>query len=367
MNLFSGSIIQERVKLFFTQCISNDRLAHAYLFYGNEGCGKTAFAFELAKVLNCTSEDDKPCNECPSCIKINNRQHPDIQFVFPVSKQTKPETISDFLKVHSKNPYLIFDIEGHKNIPIEKIRELKNEAKYAPFEATKRFFIIDGAEYFSRESANSFLKLLEEPPDNILIILITNNIHAILDTIRSRCQPVLFPTFSEEQLIEIIRMYNPEAPNVMNSIKMAQGNLKKVFELLNSDSDELRKLAYHFLRAVAAKNISEYSEIIENISQKRDKNYISEFLDLLILWYRDAIHILGLENSEDIINLDLKDSIEKFARHYENKNFENVIEMIENAAIDIKRNAHPALTLTDLAIRMQEELTASRIGTKEAV
>ena len=91
MNLFSNSVVQERVKNSFTQSISNNRLAHAYLFHGIEGCGKAAFAFELAKVLNCSSNEERPCNQCPSCIKINHRQHPDIRYIFPVSKQTNPE------------------------------------------------------------------------------------------------------------------------------------------------------------------------------------------------------------------------------------------------------------------------------------
>jgi len=367
MNLFSNGVIQDRVRTFFIQSITNNRLAHAYLFHGNEGCGKTAFAFELAKVLNCSSDSNKPCNSCASCIKINNRQHPDIQYLFPVSKQTKPETIAEILKINSQNPYLHFDIEGHKNIPIEKIRDLKNEAKYAPFEAAKRFFIIDGAEYFSRESANSFLKLLEEPPETLIIILITSDIHSILDTIRSRCQPVFFPTFSEEEIIKIVENYGASKNEIIHAGKIARNNLKKIFELLKSDSGETRELVYQFLRAVASKNVFEYSEIIENITQKRDKNYISEFLDLLILWFSDAIHYLALGKTDGFINTDFQEPIVKFAQHYKNASLEKEIEIIENAVVDIQRNAHPALTLTNLALQMQDQLIMTESPVKEVL
>ena len=73
MEYFTQSIIQDKIKSFFTKGIDNNRLAHAYLFYGEAGRGKAAFALELAKTLNCSASDYVPCNECPSCIKINNR------------------------------------------------------------------------------------------------------------------------------------------------------------------------------------------------------------------------------------------------------------------------------------------------------
>ena len=76
--LFKNSIIQNKVKSFFGQVIKNNRLAHAYLLYGKAGSGKTAFALELAKALNCIG-DDKPCDQCPACIKIDKAAHPDVK------------------------------------------------------------------------------------------------------------------------------------------------------------------------------------------------------------------------------------------------------------------------------------------------
>jgi DNA polymerase-3 subunit delta' len=365
MEFFTKGIVQDRVRTFFAKGIENNHLAHAYLFYGNTGCGKAAFAFELAKALNCTNQESVPCNECPSCIKINNISHPDIQYVFPISKQTKTETITELLKQKAKNPYSSIDIEGHKNIPIEKIREFRNEAKYAPHEAQKRFFIIDGCEYFSKEAANSFLKLLEEPPEDLMIILITNDRNALLDTIRSRCQPVFFPSFNEEQIKAIVNKYNPVDFDLFPVIKIAQNNLLRVFTLITSDSSEKREYILKYLRTLAGNQMLELADIIDFLCQKRDKNYIIDFLNLLILWLRDAYYYQLMDN-DDFINVDFKEPIEKFAEYSRNTNLNTIIELVEESIRDFEQNAHQSLTLTNLALQINEQLILRSIPERES-
>lgn len=356
MNLFGQSFAQNRIKTIFSQSITSDRLAHAYIFYGSEGSGKEAFAFELAKALNCSSSEQQPCNNCPPCLKINHLNHPDVKYIFAVSKQTSTDEMTQFYKIKAANPYLVLPITGHRNLSIEIIRELKNEAKYAPYEAAKRFFIISGAEYFSREAANSFLKLLEEPPDNLIIILITDDYHALLDTIRSRCQPIYFPQFSDEQIQQILERFSPTDKDVVPLIRIARNNVKKIFEMLDSDYNEKRQLIYGFIKSVAADNILPISQTVDQITQKRDKNYVVELLDLLILWLRDALHNLILKDRNDLINIDYAESIEKFSIFFQNSNLEKLIEIVEQTMFDLQRNAHPALTLMNLAIQMKNEL-----------
>ena len=365
MEFFTKGIVQDRVKSFFAKGIESNRLAHAYLFYGEAGRGKAAFAFELAKVLNCAATDTVPCNECPSCIKINNLSHPDVQYIFPVSKQTRTETITEILKQKVKNPYSSIDIEGHKNIPIEKIREFKNEAKYAPNEAKNRFFIIDECEYFSREAANSFLKLLEEPPKDLMIILITNDRNALLDTIRSRCQPVFFPAFNDEQIQTIVNKYQPVDVDIVSIIKIAQNNLLKVFTLIASDSDEKREYVLKYLRALAANQMLDLADVIDFLCQKRDKNYIIDFLDLLILWIRDAFYSQLMDENCEYINVDFKEPIEKFSNYYKHVNMDAIIELVETAIRDINRNAHQSLTLTNLALQINDQLVLRSTPEKE--
>jgi DNA polymerase-3 subunit delta' len=341
--------------------LQRGRLAHAYIFYGQEGAGKEAFALELAKALNCESNESRPCQTCPSCQKISRMQHPDVRYIFAMSKQMTSDEISAILKLKASNPYIGLPISGHKNISIDQIRELKNEAKYAPYEAQKRIFIIYGADYFSREAANSFLKLLEEPPQDLIIILIADDFQNLLDTIRSRCQPVYFPAFEDAEVTAIARQYSDHQEDIVPQIRIARNNVKKVFEMLGSDYDEKRQLVYSFIKSAAADQALNVSQQVELMTQKRDKNYVLELLDLLILWMRDAVHFQTLNDRQDFVNIDAADSIEKFAVYYKNAAMAELVRLIEQAGRDIQRNAHPALTLICLAIDLHDELVKSAL------
>jgi DNA polymerase-3 subunit delta' len=207
LEYFSSTKIQPQVLERLRQSIINNRLAHAFLFYGPEGCGKEAIAIELAKALNCQDDKSRPCNQCTSCHKINHLNHPDIKFVFPISNSWSMEEMKERQRKKAENLYSKIDLSGHTLISIEKVRDLKNESKYAPYEAIKKVFILSDADKMTRESANSFLKLLEEPPDNLLLILITSSLKGILDTIRSRCQRIYFPQLSFEEALYVVEKY----------------------------------------------------------------------------------------------------------------------------------------------------------------
>ena len=176
--MFENIIGQEKIKKFFSSAIRNDKLSHAYLFYGLEGTGKDALAFEIAKCLNCQNFNDKPCNECRICTKINKMEHPDVDFIMPVffkkSDKKNVELISEqiFLKKREKckSPYKSVTFEGNTSISIDTIREIKRASVYKPFEGKKKIIIISKAEKMTLESANSILKLLEEPPKDYIFI-----------------------------------------------------------------------------------------------------------------------------------------------------------------------------------------------------
>ncbi len=365
MKYFTQAVIQERVKEFFIHGIENDRLAHAYIFYGPQGTGKEAFAFELAKTLNCSSEIYRPCGECSSCQKISSLGHPDIKYIFPIKKNTPADDIIDLIKDKSKNLYAPMALSGHVNIPIEMIRTLKEEAKYAPYEAEKRFFIISGAEYLAGPAANSFLKLLEEPPKNIIILLITDQIDSLLDTIRSRCQPVFFPGFTEDEIITIVKKYMDVDDTIVNTISMAQNNVKKVFELFYTDTLSDFELVYNYLKSLARGNFLEVSKIIDEMTKKRDKRYSLEILNHILLWFRDSFHYTLTNDNSNFINKNYSDQIMKFANYYKATDYHCIVNHIEEAQRDISGNAHAALTFFNLAIRIKDNLLKSDKQIKE--
>lgn len=358
MPYFENIIIQDKIKSFFKKVILNDHLAHAYLFYGNKGTGKVAFALELAKALNCVNPEDKPCGECPSCIKIANASHPDVKLVFPISKAVKEEKHGGLIKQKSQHPFKKLAISGHLNIPIETIRELKKEAMYAPFEAKKRFFIISGIEYFSREAANSFLKLLEEPPDDLIVILIANDLNSVLGTIRSRCQPVLFPMFPEDQIMKIVSKYFDANDDLQTIIRINQNDIGEILDNIENNEEDIRPVILKYMRAVASNKWLEINEINEAIVQTRDKNKALDFINTMLLWMSDAFRFSAVGSANDLMNIDMQGPIVKFATHYKQIDYSKVINLLEQAYQDIKTNLNVSLTLTNLAVNMSKFLRA---------
>src|SRR4030042_5183709 len=166
---------QDRAVDLLRRSLENGRLAHAYLFTGQPHCGKMTLGINLAQALNCENEE-RPCGECKSCLRITAGNHPDVQIIGRLSG-------ADAGGGSSK-----------KEISISQIRELQHFAALQPYEGKYRVYIVDGAEYQNEESANCLLKTLEEPPPNVLFILLAGNENRLLPTIVSRCQRVeLFP------------------------------------------------------------------------------------------------------------------------------------------------------------------------------
>ena len=149
---------QSHVTITLKNAIKENRIAHAYLFAGPRGTGKTTIAKILAKAINCTG-DHPPCNECPNCKAITQGDHPDV-----------------------------IEIDAASNNGVNEVRDLIDKVKYAPINAKYKVYIIDEVHMMTPEAFNALLKTLEEPPAHIVFILATTEPHKILPTIISRCQ-----------------------------------------------------------------------------------------------------------------------------------------------------------------------------------
>lgn len=174
---------QNKAVTLITRAIESGRLAHAYLFAGPDGVGKTTLALEMAALLLCQNPvNEGACHVCPSCQKLRTGNHPDLL-------RLKPDGAS---------------------IKIDQIRSLKQALAYPPFESRLRVVVLEETQAMRREAANSLLKLLEEPPPGNLLILIGNTAGSLLDTIVSRCQLIPFTALSGETTTAIIRARKPE-------------------------------------------------------------------------------------------------------------------------------------------------------------
>jgi len=219
---------QDHLKKLFKCAFRGDHLSHAYLFEGKRGVGKYAFALEVASTYLCEGYPNPGCRSCRSCLAIQRGSHPDLQLVFPFPN-LKPESkrvpvfpfshlakdgaryseetlneVEQFRASKRQDPYRIIDFEKKPNIPIEVIKDLRAYLELKAQLSRRKAVIVLELELMAHLAANVFLKTVEEPPPDTLIILTSCNSGMILPTIKSRCQVLHFAPLEEEILASVL-------------------------------------------------------------------------------------------------------------------------------------------------------------------
>ncbi|MBI4083000.1 MAG: DNA polymerase III subunit gamma/tau [Candidatus Lambdaproteobacteria bacterium] len=176
-NRFQDLVGQDVVARILRAAVRTGRVAHAYLFTGSRGVGKTSTARILTKALNCLNpEEGEPCNACANCSEITANASPDV-----------------------------YEIDAASNRGIDNIRELRENTRYAPAKSRYKTYIIDEVHMLTPESFNALLKTLEEPPEHIKFILATTSPHKIPETVLSRCQRFDFPRIPVAVMVEYLQ------------------------------------------------------------------------------------------------------------------------------------------------------------------
>ncbi|MGH1366324.1 MAG: ATP-binding protein [Calditrichia bacterium] len=339
--------------------IKQNRLPHAFLFHGPEGSGKEAFALALAQLLNSTAGVLDP-NDPPQR-KISTLQHPDVKLVFPTPAKTnmKEGDYLEVLKEKASNPFKRSEFRGKNTfIGINTIRELKRESAFKLYEGKRKVFIITEAHTMRVEAANALLKLLEEPPDNLVLILITSNIYKILTTIKSRCQIMYFASLGEGQLTHLMEKYAGDVPDEKRRllIRLSGYNIKRVFDFLDRDVLAIRESAIDLLRkSILIHRGQELFSVLEPIARNKDKAETRLVLWFLLLWFQDILHLkYGAQDRTGLFNRDKLETLQKFWAYIPNADLPEVVWHIEKALQDLNdtRNFNPLLLLTNLTVKI---------------
>lgn len=307
---------------FLKNAASGGRVASAYIFLGPSGCGKKLTALNFAKLLNCASPlEGEPCEKCASCVKINSSAHPDILVLEKEEKKTD------------------FGID----IVFEAIRS----ASLKPYEARKKVYILDDADIMSEPAQNAVLKTLEEPPQNLVLILMVEDIHSVSETIKSRSQIVKFFPMPPADIEKILRDdHKTDARDARVLSRLSMGSIGKALE--NSKNGFLEK------RAKVIDGLKD-NRIFDYDFEKMKRDDFAGYLDIMLSWYRDLLVTKALAGeSADILNVDKADDIKKEAKRLSFEYLDNAVNAIADAKDYLNRNANPKLTMNVLGIRLEE-------------
>jgi len=368
---FSNIIGQNRVKQILKRAFEQHRVPHGYLFHGNEGVGKEFMAIEQAKALLCTELEGDSCDRCANCLRINKFSHPDLIYIFPAPTSVKPEEEQQVFQSLVENPYRRIQLWANPIISIERIRALKRKTALKSFEGKGRVVIIIEAEKMTQAAANSLLKILEEPPEKMNLILVTSHLNQLLDTIISRCQPVRFAPLPEDEIQKmLIQRENTTPEKAQIAARIAFGNYRRACDLLEEDLPAQREFSVEILRSILKPNY-ERILLVESLVKSKDKLQIKELLILLLLWFRDALIYTQFSSSDEtsrveiskkLVNIDKIEILEKFVKAFHQINYEKIIFELEKAINLINRNVNVTLILIVLFDNLNKFMSRTQNG-----
>jgi DNA polymerase III subunit delta' len=301
--VFSRIRGQERALALLKRAVTGDRAAQSYLFHGPEGVGKFTTALYFGMALNCHAAPElRPCGTCPSCRKFLALTHPDLLYHFPSpnmefttdgeSKAKNREKLlqeyQGFLDNRRKTPWREYRFSANCEIRIDVIRWLEHRVSISVHEGRCKVVIMEAAENLNTNAANAFLKTLEEPPPDTVIILTSSRPDALLPTILSRCQRVAFrlpPRRVVEE--ELIRLGSLDALAVKTYARIAGGNLEKALQLAENGDLEVRGDVLEFLEIVVSQDDVAFLAFLQKKFASKAQAALLEFLTHLFVLIAD--------------------------------------------------------------------------------
>lgn len=378
---FHDIIGQQEIKNRFTQSVNNGRIPHAQLITGSEGTGSLQLAIAYARYICCTNRGkEDACGECPSCHKFNKLIHPDIHFVFPIFKpnSSKKWVCDDFVsqwrnillekRYFSYNDWMGYIKAGNSQgvIYADEGDEIIRKLSFKAFESEYKVVIVWLPEKMQIVCANRLLKILEEPPEKTVFLLVSENSEQLLKTIISRSQIVPVKGIDSESMRTALqKQYNLPKEELNTYAHLSEGNWLKAVHYLET-SDENSFLLQQFIRCMrgaytianfskdkrlekqrSLKDLKLWSEEMAKIGREQEKAYLTYAQRLI----RENF-ILNLDQAE----LNYLAPVEKkfslnFSPFINHKNIFSFMEELELAQRHIEQNVNAKLVFFDLALK----------------
>ncbi len=351
------------------------RIPHAQFFIGPEGCGTLPMAIAYAQYVLCNTQEGKAEDAINACnLKCNSLSHPDMHFAFPVSNSDKVKShavsdnyIQDFREFVKKQPYgNLFDwylqigIEKKQGqIGVDEAQEIVKKLSLKSYEGGYKVCIIWMADKMNTSASNKLLKLIEEPPNKTVFILIAEDEEQIIQTIRSRCQVLHFPPLAADAIASGLVEKGLSKEQALRIANEANGNYNKALDLMNNDSEDLvfEKWFVQWVRSAfkakgnkaAIHDLILWSTDLAKTGRETQKNFI--------------LFCIAMMRQAMLINFNVKElaymrvhvegfDIHKFAPFIHENNIMEITEELEKAMYHIERNGNAKLIFTDLSIKL---------------
>lgn len=368
--LFRDVIGQKPVIQNLIRSVQEGRISHAQMLFGPEGAGKLPLALAYSRYILCTSRTaEDACGHCVSCQKISKLIHPDLHFVFPVFREKTAEKVTSekFLPLWrsflQNNPYFSYnqwmkalDSENKQGmIFVEESAEILRKLSLKPYESDWKVMIIWLPERMHPAAANKLLKILEEPPDQTLFLLISENTQTILPTILSRVQMIRVPRLPDSDIEKALtEKYAVDQTRARRVALQAGGNFARALSLLSlSAEDQQFDRFVTLMRLVWKKNISEilgWVDELASVGREEQK----EFLQYALTLVRENLLLnLKLPFAHRLTEPELEFS-RKFSVFIHPNNIEQIHDAFSKAQTHIEANAYDKLVLFDLALSLSE-------------
>jgi DNA polymerase-3 subunit delta' len=370
--LFKEIVGQEPLKNKLIDTVRENRVSHAWLFFGPEGSGVLPLSLALAQYILCTNRgENDACGVCHSCNMVNKYIHPDLHFTFPVNKtkevdRDSPVVSDDFIadwrafllsKPYGRVTqwYDAIDLENKQGIiNTEESKRLAGKLNLKSFESDYKVAILWQPEKMNDQASNKLLKLLEEPPPNTVFILAGENPDQLLTTIRSRCVQVKIPRISDSALYEALTGRHCVSPDKATDIvRLVSGNYLRAMEVLSEEEEAGSNLTQfrNMMLLCHGKRISEmirFSDEMAGLTRERQK----AFLEYGLRSIREnlALHF----NTPEILYITSEEQnfVSKFAKFITSENVEPIIHELSSAITDIERNGNGRMIFLDMVLKL---------------
>jgi DNA polymerase-3 subunit delta' len=328
---FSDVIGHERTIAQLRAAVRHDRLAHAYLFYGEEAIGKRLVAIRLAQALNCeqppAGDELDACGRCQACRHIEAHTHPDVYLIEPDQELANPQ------------------------IKIEQIRALEEHTIYRPLMGLYKVWIIDDAHRMTLGAANALLKTLEEPPGQGLFILVTSRPSALPPTIRSRCQTVRFtpPARTQVEAALILRREMPPA----EAHFLAVDTQSRIGAALVADLAATRAQHQELATLVAPNTLHSIHTLLTTVEAFHKAERSTEAIEWLQGWLHDVLLVQVGADTDDLLHTEQLSTLHAMAEDVPQERILASLEQLDAIQRSANRNPNLHLALEATLLHLQ--------------